>query len=207
MTLQSIQPNDRLLLAGKTGSGKTWFARQMLAGLTRLVVIDPKMLLGDDWNIQQPNRLDWLSLQRGNRGRFHIIPPIIDNLPLWYEELFAQLYRIGDLTIYIDETYAVSPPGSKPGKWLTALYTRGRELGIGVWAATQRPAWIPLFFSSEADWLAMFRLNLEVDRDRLSGIAGQSVLGRIPDLHGFWLYHVGDDNAVYYSEATEKERG
>ncbi len=196
-----IKANDRVLLAGKTGSGKTWFAHRLLAGVPRLVVIDPKATL-IDWGLTEPGADDWTRLERGGTGRFRILAPIVDDPLMWYESLFQRLYDIGDLTVYIDEAYAVSSPGSRPGKYLAALYTRGRELGIGVWAATQRPTWIPLFLISEADWLIMFRLNLPDDRKRLAAIAGDRVMGRIPDKHGLWLYNVEDEKPRYFNGTT-----
>jgi DNA helicase HerA-like ATPase len=195
-----IRANERVLIAGKTGSGKTWLASRLLAGVRRLVVLDPKANL-DSWNLVQPNGWQWQQFSRGKAGRFRILPPITPDPAGWYETLFARLYAIGDLTLYIDEAYAVVPPGSRPGQWLSALYTRGRERGIGVWAATQRPTWIPLFLLSEADWFLIFRLNLDADRQRLANLAGDRVLQKIPDQHGFFVYHIDQDQAVYYRQA------
>jgi hypothetical protein len=151
--------------------------------------------------------MDWFRFERGEPGRFRILPPIVDDLTDWYEQLFAVLYATGDLTLYIDEAYAVVPPGTRAGKWLSALYTRGRELGIGVWTSTQRPTWVPLFMLSEADWFMVFRLNLKADRERLASLVGASpgILNPIPDPHGFWLYHVNADSATYYQRAVPTE--
>jgi hypothetical protein len=198
-----IKANDRILLAGKTGSGKTYFAAHLLRPVTRLVVVDPKATLGS-WPLQEPRGFDWSNFGRGKPGRYRILPPITDDPEGWYEQLFEQLYGYGNLVLYIDEAYAVVPPGARPGKWLSAMYTRGRERGIGVWAATQRPAWIPLFLMSEADWLIVFRLNLELDRRRMATIAGDMVLRRIPDEHGFWLYHVEDEEPTYYRTIVQQ---
>lgn len=196
-----IKANDRLILAGKTGSGKTWLAERLLAPIARLVVIDPKATLGS-WTIREPKGFDWQKFARGKPGRLRVLPPVVDNPESWYEALFERLYSYGNLTVYIDEAYAVVPPGARPGKWLSALYTRGRERGIGVWAATQRPTWIPLFLLSEAEWLITFRLNLEDDRRRMAMISGEQVLAKIPDEHGFWLYEVAGQTPRYYRTAV-----
>lgn len=196
-----IRANERVLFAGKTGSGKTFAAGSLLAPVSRLVVIDPKANLAS-WNLKVPNFSDWRRLERGKPGRFRIMPPITVDPEAWYEDLFKRLYYIGNLMVYIDEAYAVVPPGARPGQWLSALYTRGRELGIGLWSATQRPAWIPLFMLSESDWFLIFRLNLDVDRRRLAGVIGDQVMLPIPDKHGFYLYHVEDDRAVYHRQVS-----
>ncbi len=198
-----IRQNDRVLVAGKTGSGKTWLVQRLLAPVNRLIVIDPKATLRS-WGLKEPRVYDWFKFGRGYPGRFRILPPVVDKPELWYEDLFERLYAYGDLTIYIDEAYAVVPQGARAGKWLSALYTRGRELGIGVWAATQRPTWIPLFLMSEADWLIVFRLNLEEDRRRIASIAGEAVMDRIPHEHGFWLYDVDQESPRYYRTAVLK---
>jgi DNA helicase HerA-like ATPase len=200
-----IKANERVLLAGKTGSGKTWFAERLLIPVQRLIVIDPKATLAP-WSLIEPGKRQWSQFDRGGAGRFRILPPVADDIDAWYEELFEHLYEAGDLTVYIDEAYAVAPPGSKPGKWLSALYTRGRERGIGVWAATQRPAWIPLFLISEADWLIIFRLNLEADRRRLASIAGDEVMGRVPNPHGFFLYNVEEGTPHYFRTTVLKSK-
>src|SRR5258707_11538251 len=86
-------------------SGKTWFAHRLLAGVPRLVVIDPKATL-IDWGLTEPGADDWTRLERGGTGRFRILAPIVDDPLMWYESLFQRLYDIGDLTVYIDEAYA-----------------------------------------------------------------------------------------------------
>lgn len=198
-----IKASERVLIAGKTGSGKTWLARRLLARIPRLVVIDPKSTLAD-WNLKEPSDRDWNKFDRGEYGRYRIQSPVTSDLESWYDDLFGYLYECGELTIYIDEAYAVTPPGQKPGKWLSACYTRGREKGIGVWSSTQRPAWIPLFMLSEADWFLVFRLSLEQDRKRIAALAGDSVMAPIPDPHGLWRYHIGDESAMYFSAASER---
>jgi hypothetical protein len=202
MEKRLIYPSQRLLFAGKTGSGKSWLAERLTNSLTRLIVLDGKGTLGH-WNLKIPNAIDWINfIELGKPGRFRILPPITEHLDDWYDDFFERLYDAGNLTLYIDEAYALSMNGAHFSKWLNALYTRGRERSIGVWAATQRPAWIPLFMISEADWLFIFRLNLEEDRKRLAAVAGEQVRRRIRDQHGFWLVKAEEDNPIYYKSAV-----
>lgn len=196
-----IRSNDRVLIAGKTGSGKTWFARNMLSGVSRLVVIDPKANL-TDWDTREADGKTFREFARGADLRLRLIPPVTDDPEGWYESQFAELYEIGEHTLYIDEAYAVVPPGARPGKYLNALYTRGRERGIGVWASTQRPTWIPLFLISEADWLVVFRLNLLDDRKRIASIAGPNILRPVPNPHGFWIYNVLSEYPRYFKTSV-----
>lgn len=195
-----IKANDRVLLAGKTGSGKTWLAEHLLNRVERLVVIDSKGSLGH-WRLDEPGDRDWRAFEQGEPGRYRILPPISDNPQVYYEALFEKLYGIGNLIVYMDEAYAVTPQGARPGKWLSALYTRGRELGIGTWSSTQRPAWIPGFLISEADVLIVFRLQLPEDRKKLAAVGGESMLTRVPDPHGFYLYRLEDEEPTYYQSA------
>lgn len=203
-TMAIIKADERVFIAGKTGSGKTWLARRLLDPVERLIVIDPKGTFGGK-GLKVPNAFDWFQFRRGQPGRFRILPPIVDNPLVWYEELFERLYGYGNLTLYIDEAYEVAD-GNRIGKWLKALYTRGRELGIGVWAATQRPTGIPLFLISESEWIILFRMNLQDDRRRIASIAGDEVMQRIPDPHGFWLYYVENGSPKYFRTAVQNSR-
>jgi DNA helicase HerA-like ATPase len=191
--------NERMALVGATGTGKTFFARRLLAHVPRLIVIDPKSTLRD--YVPRPyDKRARKRLENGEPFRARFAPAPGED---WrYEEIFEQIYWAGNVVVYIDEVYAVSPPGRQPGPYLTALYTRGRELGIGVVAATQRPAWVPLFILSEANSYVMFRLMLDKDKRRMAEFMGREVLGDIPDPYGFWLYQTSwasqNKPAAYY---------
>jgi hypothetical protein len=131
------------------------------------------------------------ALRRGEPVRVRIAAPIGDD----WEPLLAEVYAAGNVTIYIDEVYGVCHRG-QAGPWLTALYTRGRELGIGVWAATQRPSWIPLFVLSESEWLLTFRLQLEADQRRVAQMMGEDAYAELRG-HSFLLYNSEWERPVY----------
>lgn len=181
-----IAPNERVALVGMTKSGKTYFARAILSHAKRLVVLDPKGLLYNrtDWNLEHFDE-QYKRLEAGRDARLWVPPPLDD---AEYEETFDKIMRLRNVLVYIDELYGVGPAQGSRG--LRAIFTRGRELGIGVWACSQRPKWIPRYALSEAEWRIMFRLEEEDDRIYMSKTIGRIALSRLPG-HACIIYHDG----------------
>lgn len=200
--ITQLKASSRVLIAGKTGSGKTWLARQLLWSIPRLVFIDVKGTL-HNWRSTPYSRKAWQAFIKGDSGRWRIQAPIVDDPFSWYERLFEQLYLVKNVTLYLDEVYGVIPPGQRIGKWLNALITRGRERNIGVWSATQRPTWIPLSLISEADYLFVFRLQLAADRLRLAEIGGEQLTKPVKHKHGFYAVDTGETQPYYYRQAVD----
>lgn len=197
--IYKLAPNSRSLLAGKTGSGKTFLARHILASSPRLVVIDPKSML-TDWDLTDTNRDSLRALEEGEDVRLRVTKP--EN----YLPVLARAYAARDVMIYIDEVYAVVPPGDKPPKEFTDVWTRGRELNIGAMAATQRPVWIPIVLMSEAENYFIFRLNMEEDRKRVTSFTDVALYKPVLDRYGFWFYNSDSSKPVYiqkYKESTK----
>lgn len=201
----NIRSNERVAIVGKTGSGKTYLAEKLAKPIKRLVVVDAKGKLKGkfntvDWDIQNPTKdKNFIALRNGENVRLRIPPLIADTKELskMYDKFFYLLYTIGNLTIYIDEVYGVIPPRATVTTYLNALYTRGRELGISVWASTQRPSWIPLEMLSEADVFFVFKLQLPQDRKRMADVIGNEVLTPVTDKHGFYFYSTEQDRPIY----------
>jgi hypothetical protein len=194
-----ILTNERVFITGKTGSGKTFLSKYITRSVRRLVVCDSKGTL-TDWGLDPWNRDTIRDLAKGKPVRIRALPPI--NIPLdeYWEDVFTNVYNAGEVTIYIDEMYAVVPPGKNPPDILTAIYTRGREAGIGAWAATQRPVWVPLMALSEAEHFFMFRLTLEEDRRRMAAFMTETVLIPIRDIHGFYYMAAAGEEPDYYKK-------
>lgn len=178
-------------------------ARHLARAIPRLICLDPKGTLPEDgWDTLE----DWSAkgakrLADGRPVRLRVPPhgPEMDPREIagYWEPFFLAAYYARDCTVYIDEMYGVSPPGRAPSPALTSLYTRGRGLGIGIWAATQRPVWLPLFALSESTWFFVFRLLLDQDRVRMSQMMGPNVLEPVPDEYGYYLFRVGWREAIY----------
>jgi energy-coupling factor transporter ATP-binding protein EcfA2 len=197
-----IEQNSRVLLVGKTGSGKTYLAVQMLKKINRLVIFDTKGNLSGKFAAKPWNVKNVRKFARGANMRLIIGPAIgtPNEQMAIYDGIFKELYDIGNLTIYIDEIYGIVPPNKTIPPWLSAVYTRGRELKIGVWASSQRPSWIPMFLMSESEWFFIFKLQLDDDRKRMAGIVGKGVLFPVQDEHGFFVYNTLWDEPKYMKE-------
>src|SRR5207253_572989 len=126
-----IYSYQRAAFTGKTGSGKTFAARELLRPMRRLVVIDPKMQLIADrkWRLEAPSREAWKALREGGFARIAIWqPPAIDDdgFPNW-DSIFNDIWEIQDVCLWIDEMYMVAKNGRLTFP-LRRLYTIGRSL-------------------------------------------------------------------------------
>lgn len=194
-----LKTNERILIVGKTGSGKTYLAKYLTKKANRLIVMDAKVTL-TDWNLEPWSSSVRSSMLRGEPFRARVIPPLNGDITEYWEAVLSDCYKAGNLVVYIDELYSICPPNQKPMNVLWSMYTRGRELGIGVWSSSQRPAWIPLFALSEAEHFFNFRLQLEEDRKRMAAFMGMEVQKTITDIHGFYYSMAAWDRPVYYKQ-------
>ncbi len=203
--LANIKPTDRVILVGTTGSGKTYFAQHVLKRAPCLVVMDPKGLINSkEWALEPWDKKQ-RHLNKGENVRVRIPPQTHEDD---WEYYFARIYEIArarkyrPFVVYIDELYGIGPANGSRG--LQALYTRGRELGISVWASTQRPKRIPIYALSEAETIILFTTRMPQDVDLMGEM--------IPDLgqltndehplrdHNLIVYNVRSDRAVRYDK-------
>lgn len=204
-----IRSDQRAAFIGKTDSGKSYAARGLLTPAPRLIVFDPKgeLLLPSaaDWKLDAFTEKAFKRLVSGGTGRLCIGPPDIDEVNegrYWNSYLKQIMYHLTDCLVYIDELYGVGPPRGTPG--LRALYTRGRSRRLGAWAATQRPADIPTYCLSEAEWIFMFKLNAEQDVDRMRRRLGNIALHPMEDHNVIIAPPKGDP--VFYNKLTFRRR-
>lgn len=200
MSQISLSTNERVFICGKTGSGKSYLARYLTRNIKRLVVLDGKGTLGTpEWNLT-----DWsdnIDLKDPSAEfRLRAVPGLKVDLTDYWDTILEKCLRAGNVTVYIDELYAVVPPNKAASPTLFACYTRGREFGLGMWASTQRPVWIPLVSLSEAEHFFVFRLQLWEDKQRLAAFMGEGVLGAVTDEHGFYYMRAIDDEVTYYKQ-------
>lgn len=184
--------DQRMMIAGASGTGKTTLAREILRNYPRVLVIDPKCTYGGRKGepgytlVRTPRQLRFL-----NKGHTHIQyrPSEDHQLVSSYSEVYEWAYRMGQsgigYMVYTDEVYLVMNASTSP-KWLTACITCGRELGVGMINGSQRPVGVDRRIFTESETFVAFRLMHEDD--------AKLALKRLrafnePEGHAFWIRH------------------
>jgi DNA helicase HerA-like ATPase len=167
-----IKSNERVFITGRTGSGKTYLANFMTRNYPHLTVYDEKHVI----NLPNAKIITSLNdLATSGPGRYIFRPPVTvfdKSREKLLNDFFKIIYLTKNRIVWIDEIYAISPHSNTIIPYLQAIVTRGRERNIGIIALTQRPAFIPSFFMSEAEHYFVFKLQLEQDRKRIQQYIG-----------------------------------
>lgn len=168
-----IDPSERWLILGKTGSGKTVFAKHLLRDVAKLypvVIVDPNELwLGKgkgrhthEWatrkefgTIDKPHLVETFN----PKWRVQCIQPDEDDMDK-LEKLCYAVLKKEDMFIYFDETEGIATATHVP-KFIRVLWKRGRAHHIGAWASTQVPKGIPRIFKSQAEHFITMKVGDE----------------------------------------------
>lgn len=196
LTIRQLLParTERMLIVGTTGCGKTTLARNLLSHshYPCILVIDPKCMYGGKDGepgyrmVRRPADLSRIP----SRERLIQYRPDEDHSTVWdYDEVYRWAYRRRDIMIYTDETFAVMHRTYSPDG-LRACVTQGRELGVGMIFATQRPKGIDLRILTESELFAAFALRHRDDRKRVAEFMGEEVMQPLPR-YAFWYWRVG----------------
>lgn len=171
---------------GKTGSGKTFLAKSILRLYRYVIVYDVKgQMRAKDWPeflfVRKFEDLEKAANSRRPISRDLEYPKIVfqpgineipdaDNLEP-AEKLCRFVYDRKNTVFYVDEAYSITS-GRKIPFWYKAILTRGRERGLTLITACQRPKEIPMFILSESENYIVFSLQLPQDREVIEKIKG-----------------------------------
>lgn len=206
MLLEPPVYQERLLLMGANGSGKSQLAGALLgSGYPRWVAIDSK----GDFPAPQPHvvirtpddrRWSW------NRdGGILYRPKPEYNTGPWLDEILRRLFlraqkegKTAPFVVYVDEALFLSKLGHT--RWLSALAVSGRSLKVGLWVSSQRPAWIPVEIRTEAwRWLVFYLAYSEDEKEVLRYAKGQISPAQLQEAavdYSFWELKRGKGGKV-----------
>lgn len=210
----AYRPGEHVSIIGPTDSGKTYLAHQLL-GVTatpQLPAIDLVMKPKDQTSkkFARSNRFrivrDWPvspveSVWRPKKPAGFVVwpkhkfDPDFDDTE--HNEIFRRAildsYKRGNRILFADEMYSLTRE-LQPGltREVVAVWTKGRSMGCGLWAATQRPRDVPQHMYSAAEHLFLAFDPNKKSIERYGEIGGvspkivESVTSALPKRH--WLY-------------------
>ncbi len=210
------EAGQHVTILGRTGSGKTWLAYQLLARTAhpRLPAINLIMKPRDDtaakFGADNGFRrvFAWPPVAAPLRSRpagwnvwpRHQFDPDIDDRILWttFRAAILDSYRRGNRILFADEVAGLQElrhPDENRGlkRELETVWARGRSMGTGVWAASQRPSWISSLAYSSADHLFLFYEPDARHRKRFDEIGGtdakmiSDVTANLHQHHAFYI--------------------
>lgn len=194
-----IRASDRLCLFGRTGSGKTTLARKLLSkAATRVAVLDAK-------HTYRQAGFKVVAEHNDKLPREIIrVPPDGPEALLWNETI-NEIWQDGRRLIYVDETTLITPARVVLPALGKAIRT-GRELGIGVWCASQRPKEIPSVIFTEAEHFFTFQLTFQADRRKVREFTSDDYGDAIESLtgHDYAYYDVRQNRVLVVRVRTRR---
>ena len=180
-----FKSNQRIAILGRTGTGKTYFARHFfLHQFNRLIIHDVKHELNGlkATYCHKPEDVIWC----WNHNRYKIVyqPPPGINLEEDFNNLCYLIFHKANYVLWVDEVGSVTSANKIP-KWFYECLRLGRGRNTGVISLSQRPMGIHNTVLSEVDYIVSFQLHLKGDREKVAGAVGEEALklGAIPRYH------------------------
>jgi hypothetical protein len=199
MTRIQIDPTERWLFLGKTGSGKTEGAKYFLREVAKkwpVIIIDPK----NYWMGKYPKWAGKKELGTIDKPRLvsqfdpklqvQIFQP--DPRNIWdgtLEDLCYGIMKKGRAFVYWDELDGVVTATKIPTAF-SMLWTKGRQLEIGAWCSNQRSLRVPEIVKSQAETWVIFDVPGKKDRTEIVEYTDSPLILSNPVRdYKYWFYH------------------
>ncbi len=152
-----------ILIFGRTGSGKTYFAKKLINKLSRVIIID-KMFEYNEGNIFY-NINDLIDYILKNKPEtFKIICRFESDTDI--ETLFELVWYLKNLVLVVEESELYISPYQKQSKFLK-LIRYGRHKAISIIAIARRVVELSNDVKANADKIISFKQILKKDIDYL----------------------------------------
>lgn len=160
----TIGPQEKVAIIGPNGSGKSYLGLGYVGQMDSAIVHDPKQEIALEGFVVTSTPRDLLVYPRVIFRPDWLMDPVeAGDIAGW-----AALKRNGTC-LYLDEAAMVAP-GQRIGPWLRAAIITGRSLGVGVWAAMQRPMNVHNLLLSEAWVYLVSPFLLAGDKAKMAGL-------------------------------------
>lgn len=213
----NYEAGEHVTFIGPTGSGKTTVANEMAGAVATprlpvvMLVMKPRDATVVGWTkrlglkkteVWPPlTRRDWRTAFTSKFRGFvfwprHSLSDIRrDDLMLAeeFKRVLTECYKRGDRIVFADEVHGLQKE-LKLQPELDAIWMRGRSMGCGLWAATQRPKNISYNAYSQAEHLVLFKTpdmrDIEVYRE-IGGIDPYLVQNTVNNLEKYQFVYIG----------------
>lgn len=192
---------EHITLVGRTGSGKTTLARQLLPRRDFVVVLATKR---QDPSLYDPLLAAGYVLRETFDPDIATEPKVIYRPPLpsptpegrevqreAFREALISIFEVGGWCVYMDEIRYLSET-LKLGAELEILWLQGRSLGVSMVCGTQRPVSIPRV-AFEAQHLFLWKFTDKRDIVTMSEFTGenlpvaQALIPRLPKHEALYI--------------------
>ena len=167
--------NERLMLFGQTGSGKSYFIKQFIKGINKYIIWDIKFEYSEFGSCV--HSLTELKSAVQTKGRTRIIyqpkPQSINYMPEFEAVCFFILNFLRNFTFIVEELQLVAPQGAISPVF-KRLITTGRSLGVGCIGITQRSQLVDKTTLTQAEHIIIFYVTTK-DIEYLSGFFGEGI--------------------------------
>lgn len=200
-----IEPSAHVMVAGATGTGKSFLAEQYLKGYTNVIKLDTKLETYERWDA---NLSPWQGLEenkdfvvcdtlqdcmKAETNKIIFAPDFEEQNEETYNDFFDWIFERKNTILWIDELMSIGTVHKYP-RGLHRLMIMGRSKGVGVWSCTQRPSGIPTIVPSNSKYFFVFNLYNPDDRKKMVSTTGFPELMELPKGHNFWYCKMGDNS-------------